>query len=228
MTPNRGQWDDRILYNVDLNQGKLYLENTQMTFFLSDALSHNHGEHEHHSEEKNGISYHVVRQTFLNANSNASRIEKTSSPHYSNYILGSDPTRWKSEIYSFGEVKYKEFYPNIDLLYNSRNGQLTYNFTVLPFGNTSLIQFVLTGAESVKITQDGSLVLKHRFGEITESAPVAWTEDENGKKSKVACLFNLQNDTISFQFPNGYNTNEKLIIDPSLTFSTFTGSTADN
>jgi len=68
MTPNRGQWDDRILYNVDLNQGKLYLENTQMTFYLSDAMSHNHGEHEHHSEEKNGISYHVIKQTFLNAN----------------------------------------------------------------------------------------------------------------------------------------------------------------
>ena len=46
MTPNRGQWDERILYNVDLNQGKLYLENTQMTFNLSDALSHNHSEHE--------------------------------------------------------------------------------------------------------------------------------------------------------------------------------------
>jgi gliding motility-associated-like protein len=228
MTPNRGQWDERILYNVDLNQGKLYLENTQMTFYLSDALSHNHGEHEHHSEEKKGISYHVIKKTFLNANIKSSRIETNSSAHYSNFILGSDPAKWKSEVYSFEEVEYEQFYPNIDLVYNSRKGQLAYNFTVLPQGNPSLIQFVLTGAESVKLSSEGSLIMKHRFGEIIESAPIAWTEDENGKRSEVACLFQLQNDTVRFQFPNGYNANQRLIIDPSLTFSTFTGSTADN
>lgn len=228
MTPNRGQWDDRILYNVDINQGKLYLEGNQMTFYLSDAMGHNHSEHEHHSEERSGIAYHTIRQTFLNANQNSVRAEKKPSSHYSNYMLGSEKSKWKSEIYSFSEVHYNQFYPNIDLYYSSRNGQLSYNFLVLPFADPSQIQFVLTGAESVRISEDGSLVLKHRFGEIRESAPLAWTEDKNGNRTKVTCHFELHRDTIGFNFPNGYTKNEKLIIDPSLTFSTFTGSTADN
>ena len=228
ITPNRGQWDERILYNVDLNQGKVYLENNQMTFYLTDALAHNHTEGEHHSEDRSGIAYHVINQTFLNANQNAVQEEKNPSSHYSNYILGSDQSKWKSEIYSFKEVYYKQFYPNIDLYYSSNNGQLSYNFLVLPLTDPSQIQFVLTGAESVSISDNGSLVLKHRFGEIMESAPLAWTEDENGNKSSVSCSFDLNHDTVRFNFPNSYDKNQKLIIDPSLTFSTFTGSTADN
>ena len=228
MTPNRGQWDDRILYNVDINQGKLYLEKNQMTFFLTDAMSHNHTEHESHFEEKSGIKYHAINQTFLNANQNATKVEKNASSHYSNYILGSDKSKWKSEVYSFSEVYFNQFYPNIDLYYISNNGQLSYNFLVLPLANPSQIQFILTGAESVRISEDGALVLKHRFGEIRESAPLAWTEDENGNKTKVACRFELSGDTVHFNLPNEYDKNQKLIIDPSLTFSTFTGSTADN
>lgn len=228
ITPNRGQWDERILYNVDLNQGKAYLEKNQMTFYLTDALAHNHTEGEHHSEDRSGNAYHVINQTFLYANQNAVREEKNPSSHYSNYILGSDQSKWKSEIYSFTEVHYKQFYPNIDLYYSSNNGQLSYNFLVLPLTDPSQIQFVLTGAESVSISDNGSLVLKHRFGEIIESAPLAWTEDENGNKSSVSCRFELNHDTVRFNFPNSYDKNQKLIIDPSLTFSTFTGSTADN
>ena len=228
MTPNRGQWDDRILYNVDINQGKLYLEKNQMTFFLTDAMSHNHTEHESHSKEKSGIKYHAINKTFLNANQNATKVEKNASSHYSNYILGSDKSKWKSEVYSFSEVHFNQFYPNIDLYYTSNNGQLSYNFLVLPLANPSQIEFVLTGAESVRISEDGTLVLKHRFGEIRESAPLAWTEDENGNKTKVACRFELSGDTVHFNLPNEYDKNQKLIIDPSLTFSTFTGSTADN
>jgi gliding motility-associated-like protein len=228
MTPNRGQWDERILYNVDLNQGKLYLENNKMTFFLTDAMSHNHTEHEDHSEEKSGIAYQAINQTFLNANENAIQVEKNPSSHYSNYILGADKSKWKSEVLSFSEVHFKQFYPNIDLFYTSRDGQLSYNFKVLPFADPSHIKFALTGAESVRISEDGALILKHRFGEIRESAPLAWTEDENGNKTKVACRFEIKGDTIHFNLPNGYDENQKLIIDPSLTFSTFTGSTADN
>ncbi len=228
MTPNRGQWDDKILYSVDINQGKLYLEKSRMTFFFTDALSHKHGENDHHHEEKTGNAYHAIYQEFIDGNGSTQKIEKNPSPHYSNYILGSDPSHWKSEIHSVQTVIYKNFYPNIDLLYNTEKGQLSYNFLVAPNANSSQIQFQFSGANAIKISSDGNLVVTHRFGEITQSSPIAWTEDLNGNQTKVPCSFQLDNDIVSFAFPKGYNHNEKLIIDPSLTFSTFTGSTADN
>ena len=38
----------------------------------------------------------------------------------------------------------------------------------------------------------------------------------------------LEDNTVSFFFPEGYNLNNKLIIDPVLEFSTYSGSYADN
>ena len=75
MTPNRGQWDEKIQYAIDLNQGKMYLENQGMTFFLTDALAHNHSDVEHgHSNEEEGVNrYHTIKQQLINANSNPSK-----------------------------------------------------------------------------------------------------------------------------------------------------------
>ena len=66
MTPNQGQWNSQIDYAVDLAQGKLYLEEDGMCFFLTDVMTHDHG-HEHeelHSE----IRYHAIKQNFIGSN----------------------------------------------------------------------------------------------------------------------------------------------------------------
>jgi hypothetical protein len=90
MTPNRGQWDEKIQYSIDLNQGKMYLENQGMTYFLTDALAHNHseGEHHHNHSEEGIIHYHAIKQQLIGSNSNPSKSEKNPSKHYSNYFIG--------------------------------------------------------------------------------------------------------------------------------------------
>ena len=229
MTPNRGQWDNRIQYSVTLNQGKLYVESDQLTFYLTDVMSHNHSEHPiEQEEEKTGNSYHVIKQHFLQANTQSFIKEQNPSSHYSNFILGNDSSKWKSGIYSYSDVIYADFYPKIDLFYSTNSNRLSYNFTVQPTGNPNQIRFTLFGANSLKLNENGDLVIAHRFGEILESKPVAWTIDEAGKKENVRCEFHLSGDTVGFHFPEGYDVSKQLIIDPSLTFSTFTGSTADN
>ncbi len=225
MTPNKGQWDERILYNVDLNLGKLYLENKGMTFYLSDALVHNHHNKNHDHEE---IKYHVIKQTFIGSNWNGSSIVSDSSQTYKNYILGNNSTKWKSNVYDYENLRMSNYYEGIDLIYSGKNGQLSYNFEVSPNSESEQIKFTFEGAYDFHIDEKGILHIKHRFGEITQSAPVSWTEDENGFRKKVEVKFKKRNDVISFHFPNGYDKNKTLFIDPSLTFSTFTGSTADN
>ena len=131
MTPNRGQWDERILYNVDLNGGKLYIENKGMTFYLTTAMDHNHQEKvEHHEEEK--TKYHVLKHVFPAANENYKIEEVDSSAHYSNYILGSDKAKWKSLIRSFSLLKFKNYFEGIDLIYNGKKEQLSFHFDAEP------------------------------------------------------------------------------------------------
>ena len=227
MTPNLGQWDDRITYSVDINQGKLYIEKTALTYYLSNAMAHAHDESkEHETAEK--IKVHAIQQTFIGANFNAKITSKDSSKHYANYFIGNDPTKWKSKIHSVSNVKLSEFYPNIDLIYSTKNGTLSYNFEINNGGDPSKIQFKINGADKFHIAENGALIIGHTFGEIIQSAPKAWTINENGKRNEVAISFGISEGSFFFNFPEGYDKSRTLFIDPSLTFSTFTGSTADN
>ena len=225
MTPNQGQWNSQIDYAVDLAQGKLYLEEDGMCFFLTDAMTHEH-EHEHeelHSE----IRYHAIKQQFIGSNVTTHNGEGKSA-HYKNYILGNNPSSWKRKVYSFNEVTYPNFYDGIDLIYIGQHGQLSYNFRIQPETNIGLIAFNFDGAESVRI-KDGKLIIGHRFGTISQSKPKAWEIDENGnKKQKIPVEYVIHNDIVSFHFPDGYDVSKSIFIDPSLTFSTFSGSTTDN
>lgn len=225
MTPNKGQWDDRILFNVDLNQGKLYLESDGITFFLTDAMAHNHTGKDH---DKEGIKYHAIKQSFIGSSWKKGITVSDSSLSYKNFIIGNNPNNWKSNIRDYSQVRMHDFYEGIDLIYKGENGRLSYNFEVAPNINANKISFQLDGAEKISVDDNGNLHLKHRFGEILQSSPKAWTIDSNGKRKEVEISFKKNKNIISFVFPNGYKLSSKLFIDPSLTFSTFTGSTADN
>ncbi len=225
MTPNKGQWDERILYNVDLNQGKLYIEQNGMTFFLSNALVHNHIEEESIHQD---IQYHVIKHQFIGSKWNGKSTVSDSSISYKNFILGNNQTEWKSFIFDYENVRMTGYYPGIDLIYTGKNGQLSYNFEVQPNSEPEQIKFKLEGAIDCNIDKNGNLHIEHRFGEITQSAPKAWNIDEKGLRKQVEVKFKKRNEVVSFYFPKGFDKSKTLHIDPSLTFSTFTGSTADN
>jgi gliding motility-associated-like protein len=227
MTPNRGQWDERILYNVDLNGGKLYIENKGMTFYLTTAMDHDHQEQaEDHEEER--TKYHALKHVFPAANENYKIEEVDSSAHYSNYILGSDKAKWKSLIRSFSLLKFKNYFDGIHLIYDGKKEQLSFHFDAEPGADLRQLNFILEGAESLFIDERGNLVIKHSLGTISYSKPKAWTINENENQTEVEVEFLVQGNEVSFSFPEGYDKNQRLFIDPSLTFSTFSGSTTDN
>ena len=213
MTPNQGQWNSQIDYAVDLAQGKLYLEEDGMCFFLTDVMTHEH-EHEHEHEELHSeIRYHAIKQHFIGSNITTNNGEGKSA-HYKNYILGNNPSSWKRKVYSFNEVTYPNFYDGIDLIYIGQRGQLSYNFRIQPETNTDLIAFNFDGAESVSI-KEGNLIIGHRFGTISQSKPKAWEIDENGnKKQKISVEYVIHNDIVSFHFPDGYDVSKSIFIDP--------------
>ena len=226
MIPNEGQWDERIRYNIDLNGGKLYVENKGMTFFLTDAMSHNHHDGEETTHEL--TKYHAVKHIFPHANTDVEIQESDSSSHYLNYMLGSDQSKWKSNIHGVSKLVLPSYFDGIDLIYDGKSEQLSFSFDVQPQADLSQLSFYFEGADKIQIDAQGNLVLTHSLGSITYSAPKAWNISENGKKSEVQMQFRLVDQLISFVFPEGYNSSERLFIDPSLTFSTFSCSTADN
>lgn len=225
-TENKGQWNENILYKLGLSNAHLYLEQNRLTwvFYSPEYLEslHPHGNHQPF-QGNNAFAYHV---NFLNANPAATTSGQNAYSDYSNYFIGSDAKQWASRVKSYNEVHYTALYPGIDMNIYGKNGLLKYDFMVAKNTSASQIKMQYDGAEKLAI-ENGNLKVHNTFNTVTEHKPIAW-QTIAGKKVFVPCRFELNNNTVSFSFPEGYSTAYELVIDPQIEFSTYTGSTADN
>lgn len=57
----------------------------------------------------------------------------------SNYFLGDDPKKWRTNVDQYAQVQYHNVYPGIDLVYYGNHGQLEHDFEA---GTFSSLRFV--------------------------------------------------------------------------------------
>ena len=227
MQPNEGQWDDRIEYKIDLQMGEFLIEDDGFTYFLNNLKQKFNHSGNNPSEKNEGFQAHVIQSKFIGSSWSGESVKSNPSEFYKNYLLGNDRSKWKSKIYNYSTIVMKDYYPSIDLILDGSQNNFKYSFELAPEVDPQQISVEFSGQDKIDIDATGKIILGNRFGEVIEGSPKAWTINE-GKKTDVAIEYLLINNTIRFVFPEGYNQSETLIIDPSLTFSTFTGSTADN
>jgi len=223
--PNKGQWHPNVQYKIGIPSGDLFLENTGFTYSLNNINEYYDHSHEKHTEAFEH-KIHVVKTTFLNSNTIPKFIESKPSNHYENYFIGNDSSKWVNKLYLYNEVDYQEIYPGINLNMYEHNSTLKYDIIVSPYANPNQFKVKYEGQNKIELI-DGELIITTTLGNIIERQPYAY-QIINNKKVKVECNFNLELNVMSFNFPNGYDSTQTLIIDPELAFSTFTGSTADN
>tara|TARA_B100000508_G_scaffold137355_2_gene131748 strand:+ start:33696 stop:37580 length:3885 start_codon:yes stop_codon:yes gene_type:complete len=226
--PNKGQWDSKILYKVELQNGSFYVEKDRFTYDLhnlSDIYHHHHEEGEHH--ESNDIKRHTIHSVFSNSSWSGELKEEKQSDFYRNYYIGNDSTKWASKVHSLKKVRMIDMYDGIDLIIEASENGIKYSFELDPNVDPSIIHIDFIGADSLNYSNESGKIYS-RFGAIHESGLSSWTIDEEGSKKEVSSKFSQLGNTLQFEFPNDFNSGEKLVIDPSLTFSTFTGSTVDN
>ncbi len=223
MHPNVGQWQDPSDFKIDLQNGSGFIVEDGMSFVFTNWDRHSH--EEQHEEED--ILFHAVKTKFLGSNTQLNQKTDNRSEFYRNYFLGSDKSRWRSKVHSFKEVRYDRLYDGIDILYETSNDVLEYSFVIAPGNDPAVIKRQIEGQNDLFIDESGNLHILHSFGEIIESAPVAWTV-HNGKRRAVPVQFKLNENILQFILPSNYPRSDTLIIDPVLTFSTFSGSTVDN
>lgn len=226
--PNKGQWHPNINYLVKTPGGEMYLENTGFTYQFHNAgdIVHAHSEHEGHDHEPETYKKHVVKTTFLGANLKPNFEELKSSSHIENYFLGNDTTKWVSNLKLYKQVNYIDLYDGIDLHLYQHENTLKYDILVDAGADPSQYSVKYKGQDKLDLIE-GSLLITTSLGTITEQKPYAY-QVVNGLKKEVPCFYKLDENVVSFDFPEGYNTSLPLVIDPVLLFSSFTGSTADN
>lgn len=219
-TENKKQWPSNILYQADLQSARVYLERNCLTYLLWDNLAHP-GE-----SDEQALKLHALRMHFVNANPDNLIQHEKPQPFYKNYFIGNDPEKWAGGVQSYSEITYKDLYPLTDLKIYSEGVQLKYDLIVQPGGDPSVINFKWEGAEKMFLEGE-ALYIRTSVNTLAEQKPFAYQLTGNDTVP-VACRFVLDHTTVSYAFPEGYNENFPLVIDPVLVFSSFTGSAADN
>lgn len=229
MHPNKGQWHPNIEYKINIPGGQMYLEKSGFTYNFSNFAAlhnHTHDPAEEHDHDEDTFRGHAIKTKFIGANSNPVFETLERSAFYENYLIGNDPSKWASNVYAYQQVNYLSLYDGIDLHLYESNATLKYDLIVHPGYDPGMFMVEYEGAESVQLTEKGILI-RTSLGDILEGSPIAF-QIINDQKKEVRCEYHLENNRMSFVFPEGYDPAYELVIDPELSFSTFTGSSSDN
>ena len=226
---NKNQWDKSVRYRANLPGGHLYLQSQGFlyNFYDNSALAHQHANAQAQNEPgSNQIKGHAYAVTFLGATASPGLDGKNATPTLRNYFIGDNPAKWASGVKAYEEVNYQNLYPGISMQIYEKEEHLKYDFTVQPHTDPSIIRMQYKGADQLTLVY-GDLHIKTSVSEVIEKKPVAYQEI-NAAIVPVPCQFKLEQNVVSFVFPEGYDAAQPLTIDPTLLFSTFSGSEADN
>jgi hypothetical protein len=138
------------------------------------------------------------------------------------YFIGNDPKKWRTNLPTYGRVKYKNIYPGIDLIYYGNQRHLEYDFVVAPGANPTSIQLDVRGAQHISRAKNGDLIINIDGGEVRWLKPVVYQEKE-GKRRQVAGHYVVKSaHRVGFEVAE-FDSRRPLVIDPALAYSTFLG-----
>jgi gliding motility-associated-like protein len=226
---NLGQWNPAVVFSARMNGGALFFGETFFTvaqLHPGQLLQNHEAKHDGKALPFPYVDAAAYRVTFLNANLTPSVEGGNPYDHYYNYFLGNDPTQWASRVHAYNTLSYKKLYDNINLLFLADYDYLKYEFHIAPGGDPKQIRMQYDGLENMaKVGEE--LLLHTAVDRILELAPYAYQIDNKGDTIPIACHYHLQKNILSFDLGD-YDPTLPLVIDPTVVFSSYSGSTADN
>ena len=195
----------------------------------------------------------LLRMKLVGANPNPKIVGMDELPGKSNYFIGNDPKKWRTNVPNYAKVKYASVYPRVDLVYYGNQGQLEYDFVVSPGADPAAITLAVTPASSrhaakmaaLHVDKSGNLVVGTEGGEVIFHKPVVYQPEESrqssvvsrqlhsttdkgqrtkdGGKHYVDGRYVVRNDQSVAFQVASYDPAKPLVIDPVLAYSTYLG-----
>jgi len=148
-----------------------------------------------------------------------------------NSFIGSDSQRWRHNIPTYGAVRYKNVYQGVDVRYYGNNSQLEYDVTVKPGAALESVRFSYDGIKGLEVMEDGSLEIALDDGKILQKKPYVY-QQLDGRRVEVSGGFKVIESgkgRYSYAFDvASYDKAHDLVIDPTLTYSTYLGGGAND
>lgn len=174
----------------------------------------------------------VVRLRLAGADPSAAATGLEALPGKINYLVGSDPARWRTDVPRYARVAYRDVYPGIDLVYYSAAaGELEYDFVVAPGADPDRIAMIVDSDQPIAISASGDALISTAAGELRLRTPLVYQEID-GLRRVIPSRYVLSEEgptrtgrTLRFHLAE-YDRRRALVIDPVLVYSTYLGGTS--
>lgn len=129
---------------------------------------------------------------------------------------------------AFSRLRETGVYPGIDIVYYGNGSEMEYDFEITPGADPSRIRMRFAGADAVRLSDRGEIVLTLGSGEITQRAPVVYQRLASGEISKVDAGYRIARDGSIRLSLGEYNRREPLIIDPTIAYNAYLSGTGSD
>lgn len=210
--PNRGQTDKQVAFLARGARYSLFLSATEALLAFNRSPE---------NTEK-------LRMKLVGGNPSAKLTGERPLEGKSNYIIGNDRRKWRSDIPTYASVRGETVYPGVDVVYyGTDQRRLEYDFVVAPEADAGSIRLAFEGPENLSIDADGSLRMKLKDSEIVQPAPVIYQES-NGSRQAVRGHYRLVGaNEVTFGIDE-YDRTRTLVIDPQIVYASYHGGSADD
>jgi hypothetical protein len=168
-----------------------------------------------------------LRMSLIQPNAHARLRAEQKQESVSNYFIGNDRARWRSNVENYAAVRAAEVYPGIDWVLYGNQRQLEYDFRVAPYANPKKIKLRIEGAEHLSVDADGDLLVGVGNRTLRQLKPAIYQIAADGEKQKIEGGYRLERHRVSFAV-GAYDASRELIIDPLFVYSTYLGGSSSD
>jgi len=180
------------------------------------------------------VTESAVRLTFVGANPHPQVVGLDKLPGVSNYFIGNDRRKWRTNVAHYAKIEYKNVYPGVNLIYYGNQQQLEYDWVVEPGANAAAVRLTVQrwgrgadGSSGTRLDRRGNLLIHTASGDIVQGTPMVY-QDVAGRRRVVNARYTLMGaDRVGFAV-GAYDTSKPLVIDPVLFYSTYFGGISDD
>ncbi len=162
----------------------------------------------------------AVRMAFVGANATptVSGIDELAGK--ANYLVGRDPTAWRTNVPTYAKVASRDLYPGIDVVYYGQQRQLEYDLIVAPGRDPRRIAIRFDGVDPLALTDDGDLLLRTAAGDIRQQKPVMYQQVGESRRI-VTGRYRLTGPYEVGFVVDAYDRSRPLVIDPVIAYATY-------
>lgn len=216
---NVGQWSGETAYVGRLGGTTVFVHDDGFTIRASERVTNGDG---------SGFQGTVLRHVFEGATEQPMVTSEEPTAARIHVLKGARPEAWVTGLVGFRGVRAQGLYPGIDLVLRGDHRSFEYDLEARPGADLSQVQMRIDGADAIRVSEDGALLVDTVFGTLRHAPPTTIQLRADGSRETVDSRYVLlRGGQVGFEARN-WDPNATLLIDPTITWSTYLGGALDD